>query len=364
MPKARIALSLKGIENSFTSNEARANVYAFAQKQLKIVANAAYALVRSDPHESQSINSLHVDHFVTHSKRILHETPKVCLYHAKVVNRTGSSYQRGGEASSRIQERIDRIWNDAALAFVIALSQHRALELKGEQVRQVLSRLRISGFTGSSIVALVGAIHKAEVFALNGVESIAENCYRYLLQKSHIIRKLTSRERSLLLWRRVATIYMAGTADHTQLKQIRTLIYYCHQALEDESQFLEQNAEVTDIDKLQQRTQYTPDEKALTRLRQTMSNIYQAAITMRYCLVQSCSPLMSALGLSSIERLDRMLTLAHNLRAQKTQHTSSDTHTKVAIAIRDATDGTRFQCQYEHAVGQSAYAIDVLMKPM
>ncbi|ORM39488.1 uncharacterized protein BXIN_2845 [Babesia sp. Xinjiang] len=352
MLKPKFASSLRGIDHSFSSNEARVNLYAFAQKQLKIVQNAAYTLSRIDPNELTQTNYNQVERFTKHTKRILHETAGICPNDANFK----SKIKAADHCTEATKIRIARMRNDATLAFIIALAGHDPLQLRNKDTWQMISQLELSNFTGSSVVALLGALHKSELFAKEDTKSTAETCFRYILQKSHIMRKLTSRERSLLLWRRVATFYMLGTLEETHLKQVKTLIYYCHQGLEEEAMFMGHSE--------QQQIESSQTERALTRIHQTLTNIYQAAIILRYCnTTNKNADAIPALGFSSIQRLHRMMDLAHRFRGQKThEHRSSDTHAKVALAIRDAIQQSYMQCLYEQTVGESAYTIDILMK--
>ncbi|EDO07549.1 uncharacterized protein BBOV_IV011970 [Babesia bovis T2Bo] len=420
MVKPRFSISLKGIETAFSSNEARADINAFGHKQLRIVTNAANILLRTDPLERDSVDPGSFDKFIRHSMRILVSTQQITRngYRANTEDRNlhlestnGSNSKYGLQNSSHIEPQygrytINNIWNNATIQFVSALSVHKPLLLQGKDIRNLVSQIRPATVTASDMVALLGAIHKAGASHQDEFASVAETCYKNIASKSQIIKHMSTRERSLVLWRRVATTYMSGNIDYTQLKQIRTFIYYCYKGLEDEALFVNgsnegqasihpppessrdqsglkgHNREAIShsIPTLEAGTRHLNQQKTITectnsigpinnntksytRLCQTMDNIYQASIIMAQCCTGAFgSPLITALGYSTILRLNQMVELAERIRPPRDdRHLSSDTHTKVALAIRDA-GFTEFHCIHEHQVGQSTYYLDIVMK--
>ncbi|GIX62419.1 amino acid synthesis family protein [Babesia caballi] len=362
MDRARLARSLRGIEDSFTSNEARAGVYAFAQKQLNVVANAGYVLSRIDPHGPGAVAPATLERYQKHARRILCATAGLC--DGKAV---GQGWAGGGSAdgeqsaaaAAAMRRKIRRLRNDAAVAYALALGAQNVLHCEPEYAGQLLQQVDLSGLGGGTVVALAGALHKSELFLREGTAEAAEACLRRVISKAFVMAKLSSRECSLLLWRRVATAYMGGAVSDGQVKQIRTLLYNCHGKLEEEAAFSFEGG------KAQAGSSGTPESRAVARLAQTLGNVYQAALILRQCEAGiGLASVFRRLGLSSLGRLDRMLELARRVGGRPDlDHASSDTHTKVGLAVRDATEDGRLRCAYERRVGDSAYTIDIVLTP-
>ncbi|CDR94741.1 hypothetical protein, conserved [Babesia bigemina] len=366
MNKATLVRCFRGIEDSFSCNEARINPYLFAQKQLKIVTNCAIALTKIDPHEPGAVTHTLLGTFTRHAKRILSETHKLCA-DSTTSPRLGykiSANQDPHAAAATLRQRILKLQNEASLAFTLAMCAQNTHEHERQCMGGVLPPVEPRLCTDRSVVALIGALHKGERFKSEGSSETAERCFKHLIDRSQSIRRLTCRECSLLLWRRVATHYMNAAATDDCVRQTSTLIYHCYEKLKDEV-FMNfgDDPPGTSDPRQDQGPPALPDERALKRLQQTLSNVSQAALIMRHCESPSgAASLLHALGPSSIRRLSHMLTLAWRLqgRAQRS-HKSSDTHTKVGLAVADAMDGRRMRCTYESAVGNSAYTVDILV---
>ncbi|GBE60112.1 Eukaryotic translation initiation factor 2-alpha kinase 4, putative [Babesia ovata] len=366
MNKATLVRCLRGIEDSFSSNEARANPFLFAQKQLNIVVNSANTLTKIDPLDSGAVTHTLIDTFTVHAKRILCETYRLCT-DTKTSLPSGSNVpenQIEQNSVASIRQRIRKLQNEASIGVTLALCAQTTLQNGRECMGGILQRLEPALCRGSSVVAVIGAVHKGELFKKEGIAEAAERWFKHVIDNSQVISKLTCRECSLLLWRRVATRYMKDAPTENCLRQISTLIYHCHEKLKDEV-YLNFGEDPLEMSRLQQDSGplTLPDERALKRLNQTLSNVNQAALIMRHCETYSgASNVLHALGPSSIDRLSKMLTLAWRLQGRaRRSHKSSDTHTKVGLAVADAMDGRHMRCIYENPVGNSAYTVDILV---
>ncbi|KAK1936320.1 hypothetical protein X943_002742 [Babesia divergens] len=378
MDRAVLARCLKGIEASFSSNEARADALEFGRRQLNIVINAATALCKIDPHDSAGVSPEHLDCFVGHSKRILNETSRYVSLRGSNGSLSNAKYRAGHlprDSACVIRLKLCRMRNKAVISFILAMCSHNMLAHESAYVQQLLSQLDLRDLKVSSLVALIGSLHKSELFTDSRTSALTEAMYDHLLSTSWLLRRLTSRECSLLLWRRLAMVYMGVPFGDIQVKQLRLLLYQCYYKVNDEmkcdfasqshnvNSFLEGGCTAGSVCMTEPHQSQPPENLPLMRLQQTLSNISQAAIIMRHLDCASMSHgFLGHLSLSSLVRLHRMLILSQFVGTSASGTTvSSDTHTKVALAIRDATDQRQTQCFYEQRVGLSSYQVDILL---
>lgn len=378
MERAVLSRCLRGIEASFSSNEARTNALAFAQKQVHTVINVARVLCRIDPHDSIAVTPGQLDLFVHHAKRILQESSR--------WDSSNNADRVAGDRGNYVVpirrpevKGLPQLRSGAILEFILSLGAHNILQREKGYIQKLLTELRLCSFPGSSLVALIGCFHKSGLYSQREFSNFTEDAFRHLITTSSNLKRLTAREWSLLLWRRVATIYMGGVVSDLHLTQLRRLLYKCYEAIKYDvllvsgcnSEHLEKFFDVgLPLDPIVTKASSVPsfgntENRELLRLHQTLGNVRQSAIVLGQMdlACQGRGTFLNALGLSSLVRLSRMIDMAQALAVRKRTDTqSSDTHTKVVLSIRDAIEQSRWRCAYEQPVGISSYTIDVLLR--
>lgn len=379
MDRALFSRCLKGIEASFSCNEARTNAVAFSHRQLNVVCNAATSLCRIDPHDSIAIAQEQLNFFVHHAKRILRETAAyTSTKHGKqqiFQNRVAET----GSLSEHELRRMAQLRNNAMLSLIMSMGTHNILNEEETYFKELVSQMDISQTTVQSMVALVGCIHKSELFKKSYVWNFTGNIYRTLASCSSHCRQLTSRECSLLLWRKLAMVYMTMPMYSLNHPQVKFLVYQCYEKIKDEIltdlgnpsgdvlAVLEEDSKLyPPIRSVASKPLYAnhgEEERSILKIKSTLSNISQAAIILFQLRdAQNGNHLLRDMSLSTLVRLDRMLKLAQCFGTRKqASNGSSDTHTKVLIAIRDIIDRNDILCRYEQPVGISSYTLDVLL---
>ncbi|EKX74316.1 hypothetical protein BEWA_043570 [Theileria equi strain WA] len=360
MNKTVLTNCLNALNYGFSSDLARKDLIKFVTNQVQLVINLSKSISKIDIYDHSVINDDFLEKFFNRSTYIIGE-----VANGRKTNRKfGNSEQLKG---------LNNLVVEASCAVLITFCSRGNVNNKEKPILKLLSLVDVKKITPSNSISVLAGIHKSGLYKNFEVHSFVETLTTYVINKSSSVNYQIGCEISILLWHRVALLFMYyDFINHTHISQLKVLLHQSFRIINELAQYSRYdtisnvfNESLTiplrsyEYNNLKQDSREIgiPNDILIHKTRKTLSYVVQSL----YILYQYKPSILGTLKCELLEKLVKQIRLYETLRDFICdKHDSSDTHTKISLVLVDIVGDNR-KVQHEVPIGDSNYTVDTVL---